>query len=350
MIFYSKMVAARFHTVCLIFATEWAVEPPVCKITPRALNFFVMENDDPKALAAQSWFGYGKWNAPYWFVGMEPGGTDDHATYETWAQLGGTELIDCREHHLASANAEWHGPDRPRLQPTWGRLIRLVLGYEGKPTDLDAVKNYQRSKWGTLTGETASLVLSALHAPHIGADVNRNLYREQRIAVLRERLKEYTPKFVVFYGTSYKDDYAKIAETSLTPNGFVWRGSMLCALVQHPTARPARSGEYRSEEWWAEKGRVIRTILEKAILPTPVQAPSIRTTAFYSPSDVVRLLVDGNPKTGKSRHRFDCYRDGMTPGDYEKAVRQRHGEFEARKCKPDLKWDIAHGFIRIERG
>jgi hypothetical protein len=30
-----------------------------------------------KALAAEQWFGYGRWAAPYWFVGMEPGGQDD---------------------------------------------------------------------------------------------------------------------------------------------------------------------------------------------------------------------------------------------------------------------------------
>jgi hypothetical protein len=45
--------------------------------------------DDTKALAARSWFGYGRGEAPYWFIGMEPGGSDDHASYEAWKQLGG---------------------------------------------------------------------------------------------------------------------------------------------------------------------------------------------------------------------------------------------------------------------
>lgn len=55
---------------------------------------------DAKTLAAESWYGYGPWDAPYWFIGMEPGGDDTHASYEAWEALGGHELIDCREHHL----------------------------------------------------------------------------------------------------------------------------------------------------------------------------------------------------------------------------------------------------------
>jgi hypothetical protein len=61
------------------------------------------------------------------------------------------------------------------------------------------------------------------------------------------------------------------------------------------------------------------------------------------------LIIHENPKIGKSRLRFDCYRDGITLADYEKAVRERLGADEARKCKPDLKWDSARHFIRIER-
>ncbi len=51
-----------------------------------------------------TWYGYGRWEAPYWFIGPEPG----HAKDETdnldercnaWSRLGGTELIDCLDHH-----------------------------------------------------------------------------------------------------------------------------------------------------------------------------------------------------------------------------------------------------------
>jgi hypothetical protein len=213
--------------------------------------------DDPKALAARSWFGYGRWDAPYWFVGMEPGGTDDHASYEVWMQLGGTELIDCRAHCLGTNFFKWHGGDRPPTQPTWRRLIQLLLGYEGKAGDLDAVSIYQRDKWGALKGDTALLEVSALHATSIDTLVDRDAYRDQRITTLKERLEAYRPKFVVFYGRGYSDIYEKIVNARFDANGDAWRGSTLCVLVQHPTGRSIPA-EMKSGEWWIAKGREMR--------------------------------------------------------------------------------------------
>jgi hypothetical protein len=71
----------------------------------------------------------------------------------------------------------------------------------------------------------------------------------------------------------------------------------------------------------------------------------------FEPTDVIRVLVDENPKlsTSKSLRRFDCYRDGMTVADYESAVRQRLGDVEGRKLSADLQWDCSRDFIRLER-
>jgi len=49
---------------------------------------------DFKALAAEKWFGYGRWSAPYWFVGMEPGGADNPLVYSAWRDLGAPELLE----------------------------------------------------------------------------------------------------------------------------------------------------------------------------------------------------------------------------------------------------------------
>lgn len=69
----------------------------------------------------------------------------------------------------------------------------------------------------------------------------------------------------------------------------------------------------------------------------------------YTRTNVIHLQQLSNPKTGKSALRYGCYRDGITVSDYEEAVRERLGDIEARKCKADLKWDVQHSFIRIER-
>lgn len=73
-------------------------------------------HDGARDEAARRWFGYGRWAAPYWFVGMEPGGTDEHASYESWVGLGACALIDCRDHHEDSNRragktvTKWHQP------------------------------------------------------------------------------------------------------------------------------------------------------------------------------------------------------------------------------------------------
>jgi hypothetical protein len=86
------------------------------------------ELDNPRQLAARKWFGYGRWEAPYWFVGMEPGSDDELAWYQTWARLGGDELCDCRQHHLGTDYLKWHKAEFPSPQPTWIPLIQLLLG------------------------------------------------------------------------------------------------------------------------------------------------------------------------------------------------------------------------------
>jgi hypothetical protein len=121
--------------------------------------------------AARRWFGYGRWAAPYWFVGMEPGGTDEHASYESWHGLGGHSLIDCREHHEDSNRrakrtvTRWHHPVPP-VQKTWGPLIQIVLAFEGRASKRDDIATYQRDHWGRTSGNTAVLEISALHAPN----------------------------------------------------------------------------------------------------------------------------------------------------------------------------------------
>lgn len=217
---------------------------------------------DVKALAAESWFGYGRWDAPYWFIGMEPGGDDGHASYEAWQSLGGDELIDCREHHLWKRTTlhlqdplwtRWHDGDRPPTQPTWRRLIQLLLAYKGEETDMDAVSRYQRQPWGSLRGETAVIEVAAIHSPKMSGVVP---FREERVAVIRERMVANRPRFALFYGTSYREIYEEIAGR-FDGDGFVWSGDTLCTLVQHPTARPGHS-----PRWWIDKGEQIRAMID----------------------------------------------------------------------------------------
>lgn len=202
----------------------------------------------PKDMAASKWFGYGRWDAPFWFVGMEPGGVDDHATYETWMQFGGQELIDCPKHHLASHCLTWHSGERPPTQATWRRLIQLLLSYKQQEASLNAVRLYQRDKWGTLSGETASLNLSALHAKNLNTDVDRFAYQEERLSILKMRLEENKPIFIVFYGKTYAAKYEQIIGRKFNDSSFAWHKSTLCFLVPHPAGLQSYP-EANNENW-----------------------------------------------------------------------------------------------------
>jgi hypothetical protein len=220
-------------------------------------------DSDAKALASERWFGYGRWGAPYWFVGMEPGGNDTHSSYDAWLALGGDELIDCRSHHLWKRDAlgvedrlwtRWHDGDRPPTQPTWRPLIQALLAFKGQPSALESVRSYQRDHWGMLADETAVIELNALHAPNNAAKVDRETHRPQRIRTIRERMVEYRPTFAIFYGKDYRPFYEQIVGSPFGDDGFARSGETICALVPHP----ARSGKRR--EWWTELGRRLQTM------------------------------------------------------------------------------------------
>ena len=216
--------------------------------------------DDTKDRAARNWFGYGDWDAKYWFIGMEPGGDDDHASYESWERLGGESLIDCKAHHDDS-NAHnhfratrWHENGIPPIQNTWGPLIRVLLSYESKPYSDADVAVYQRDHWGRNGDKTAVLELSALHARSLDVPVERTKFRDERIVEIKRRLEIHRPKFALFYGTSYRTYYARIAG-AFNREGYVWNGSTLCMLTLHPTPRFRRAAPL---EYWVALGAWLR--------------------------------------------------------------------------------------------
>ena len=204
------------------------------------------------------WYGYGNWLAPYWFVGMEPGGHNTVANAVTWKRLGGGELIDCREHHLLSDVFEWHR-ESPNIQNTWGPLIRLLLIVKGRAQSDSLVRFYQRDAWGAAKGETVVAELSALSAPSLDTEVNRTLHREHRKKILRERLTTYKPKFVLFYGTTYQTEWETLIGTQFDAEGFAQIGSTIAALTLHPTSRPVPSLMY-----WASFAHALKNKLKSA--------------------------------------------------------------------------------------
>ena len=229
-----------------------------------------MDTADPKVLAAERWFGYGRWDAPYWFIGKEPGGSDEPEQYASWQRLGGTALIDCALHDRDCAAGEpgmWHGPaPGPKLQPTWRPLIAMTLAFEGATEwDDHAGRRYQDERWGRVDGDTAVLELSAIAARSVAqADAMRLMHVPERISTFQKHLADVSPKFVVFYGLGidpvhkvpYLDHWRAIAQHPLEVDEPVLLGQTAFVVQKHPTAHGTTT------QHWIDLGRRVRTILD----------------------------------------------------------------------------------------
>ncbi len=162
-------------------------------------------------------YGYGNYRGGYWFVGMEEGGGNSLAGIQkrlhTWARRGKYELEDVAAyHHDLGYDRLFTRPTK--VQPTWNKLIRMVLSARQQPLSLDTVKAYQRDRLGRWEEETCLLELLPLPARSAGSWLysgftaipglhSRETYRQQYAKVrarhLRQRVLEYRPAVVVFY-------------------------------------------------------------------------------------------------------------------------------------------------------
>jgi hypothetical protein len=83
-----------------------------------------MFNDLALEEYATNFLGYGRLDAPVWFIGMEKGGGNSFEEItrriEAWAELGRNSAEDIYRYHVAIGIQEWFSGPRPRLQSTWG--------------------------------------------------------------------------------------------------------------------------------------------------------------------------------------------------------------------------------------
>jgi hypothetical protein len=213
-------------------------------------------------------YGYGSWEAPYWFIGpeQEMAPNDDiQRRLNAWLRLGGKELSDCREFHEVIGEVRWHG-EKPKLQKTWKQLMLLLMAFQGAPMSPDNPKDkeklciYQRDHWGRLNDETCVIELSGLPTHTYKASGKQRLklfeagqfdtIRRKRIAVIRERILTHKPKLIVMYGRNEREHWEKIAEVTqqLPPDV-----RPILAFPNHP-----ESVEGVKNAYWEELGMGLR--------------------------------------------------------------------------------------------
>jgi hypothetical protein len=224
-----------------------------------------MQFNLPEQKMAESFYGYGYWTAPYWFIGPEPGmGPKEIGNAQlskTWCELGEHELCDCRDFHRKIGELGWHG-EHPRLQTTWRPLMLLLLSFLNERADTDSLRAYQRDRWGRQVkdAETCVIELSGLAAKGLHVPIDRERFRQDRIATIRQRIKGYMPKLVFMYGSGEQKHWEQIAGCELLQDQIVTRDSTVFVFTRHPVSPPGRTNSD-----WHELGRKLATVMHSSV-------------------------------------------------------------------------------------
>jgi hypothetical protein len=216
---------------------------------------------------ARGCYGYGRWDAPYWFIGLEEGMDgllDDRI--QAWQALGHeTGLSDCRAFHERIGVMKWHSKKpKARLQSTWRPLMLLLRTFLEKPADKESLREYQVDRWGMATGETCVIELFGLPAKDLqtGAAQRGTHFTPAQVEAIRQKRFECicgkmehhreTLKLVVMYGCSGRKSFEELADRSLVCDEVFRRGSTLMAFTPHP-------GEHgRRKDDWISMGKKLR--------------------------------------------------------------------------------------------
>jgi hypothetical protein len=216
--------------------------------------------EDVRAMARTN-YGYGRWDAPYWFIGPEQGmgshEKDLGLRVRAWLDLGGLELNDCREFHRRIGEKRWHYEEpRVSLQRTWRPLILLLMTYLERPADRDNLRRYQRDRWGSADatqGETCAIELSGLAAPSLMGVGDVSLFLPERIDVIRTRIRDHRPELVVMYGDMQRASWqAIVSPLTFADDGVLEQGSTTVVCTPHPNKRGL------CDAYWVDLGKRLR--------------------------------------------------------------------------------------------
>ncbi len=95
-----------------------------------------------------TFYGYGNYQADFWFVGMEEGGGDSFTNVQdriiSWHERGEHETEDLMAFHN-SIHMSFFFEGKAKLQPTWNKLIRIIFSAEQRNCTTEDVRTYQKN-------------------------------------------------------------------------------------------------------------------------------------------------------------------------------------------------------------
>jgi hypothetical protein len=122
----------------------------------------------------------------------------------------------------------------------------LLMSFLNEPSDNESLRAYQHDGWGKAKGgETCVIELSGLAAKSSKVHMDRRQFLEERIEIIRERIRTHKPKLVVMSGQSEKKHWGGIAGCELLPDVIMKRGATLFVFTSHPVAFGPKDSDWR---------------------------------------------------------------------------------------------------------
>jgi len=199
-------------------------------------------NEQYTAYYLRNFWGYGNWNSPFWFMGLEEGGGHNlglvNAKINVFHNRGYTHrnLIDNRTFQVSDVGPEhaneanvFLGPRpngrRVKLQNDWRPKMKILLGLLNMPNDNESLRSFQQDHWGRVMAEGENLkhaVIELMPLPSPGLnrwdygtwsadftgtycpvlDTRRSYTQfliEDRIQMIRQKWKEHKPRLILFF-------------------------------------------------------------------------------------------------------------------------------------------------------
>jgi hypothetical protein len=231
---------------------------------------------------ARCFYGFGRWDAPFWFIGPERGKgpterADNERRIRAWVALGRPDVCDCRRFHNEIGENRWHR-ESPSLQRTWRSLMLLLMAAMERPHDSNSLRTYQRTLWGKgEAGETCVIELSGIGARSLATPAEQHRFLHGRIEVIREQLRIRKPAVVVLYGVSHREHWDRIAGADLLCDQVQRCDGTLFVLTPHPLTHG------KSDADWVKLGRVLRlelgdaSIEQSSFKHVATQLPKVET-------------------------------------------------------------------------
>ena len=210
----------------------------------------------------ENFWGLGRFEADYWFVGMEEGGGNSEEEVakrlNVWSDLGCTPLIDNYQYHKGVDGYAFDHffEGNIKQQPTWAKLIRtmLVINDANKEYQSQDIKDFQSKKWGRADSENCVIEIFPLPSPSSvqwrydewtdipilqSMELYKSALKRPRIASLMEKIDLYKPKLVLMYGMNpeYLDIWSDVAGIRFeqTTRTMIYRDKFIYSVLKEDT-------------------------------------------------------------------------------------------------------------------